>query len=90
MWTSVNSTITISEMDEGEIMVSDKEILLDGLVREIIDTAMEEASYMVSDFKNSYPELDEETIKDAIDRIDEYAKDSSSDIVALIIDSQNG
>lgn len=68
-------------------MVTEKEILLDGLVREIIDGAMEEASYKVSEWKETYPELDKKTIKKAIDCIDEYAKDSSSDIVALIIDS---
>ena len=69
-------------------MVTNKEILLDGLVREIIDGAMEEeASYKVSEWKESYPELDEKTIRKAIECIDEYVKDSSSDIVALILDS---
>ena len=68
-------------------MPTEKEILLDGLVREIIDGAMEEASYMVDKWKETYPELGEETIKKAIECIDGYAKDSSSDIVALILDS---
>ena len=68
-------------------MVTNEEILLDGLVREIIDGSMEYALYRVSEWKETYPELDENTIKKAIECIDEYTKDSSSDIVALILDS---
>lgn len=68
-------------------MPTEKEMLLDGLVREIIDGSMEDESYRVSEWKESYPELDEKTIRKAIKCIDDYAKDSSSDIVALILDS---
>lgn len=68
-------------------MVTNEEILLDGLVREIIDGSMDDESHRVSEWKETYPELDEKTIKKAIECIDEYVKDGSSDIVALILDS---